>query len=198
MNYYEILGVSENCSQADIKKAYRAKAQKIHPDKGGNKEEFEKLLEAYNCLKNPQSREYYDVHKSAPNHRPFDVDSEIAAILREIIADERTMRQGNLVSAIQQEIRNRISNINMKMISAMKVMEMLENNKERIHTEDGEVKFDFVFQGVIHQIDDVVKDMKKSIEQLEEVLDGTLDLIDTMAHMELEQAKRATTGTTMF
>ena len=46
--FYDILGLQKGkCSEKDIKKAYREKAMKMHPDRGGDTEEFKKLAEAY-------------------------------------------------------------------------------------------------------------------------------------------------------
>lgn len=62
-NYYAILKVSKNASQADIKKAYKKLAFKYHPDrnkKRGAKELFQKLAEAYAVLSDVVSRRKYD------------------------------------------------------------------------------------------------------------------------------------------
>ena len=47
MNYYSVLGLNPNASDADVKKAYRKLASKHHPDKGGDIEQFKKVQEAY-------------------------------------------------------------------------------------------------------------------------------------------------------
>ena len=50
-DYYDILGISKGASDAEIKKAYRKKAIKYHPDKNPGNEEaeamFKKAAEAY-------------------------------------------------------------------------------------------------------------------------------------------------------
>jgi DnaJ family protein A protein 2 len=60
--FYEIIGVPQEASQDDIKKAYRKKVIKLHPDKGGDPEEFKKLQAAYEVLSNPEKKEIYDKH----------------------------------------------------------------------------------------------------------------------------------------
>lgn len=63
-DYYEILGLSRNASDSEIKKAYRAKAMKYHPDKNpGDKqaeENFKEASEAYEVLKDSGKRKIYD------------------------------------------------------------------------------------------------------------------------------------------
>jgi DnaJ family protein A protein 2 len=58
--FYEILGVPNDAPQDEVKKAYRKKVIKAHPDKGGDPEEFKKLQAAYEVISNPEKREIYD------------------------------------------------------------------------------------------------------------------------------------------
>ena len=50
-DYYKILGVSEDASDGDIKKAFRKLAVKYHPDRGGDENKFKEANEAYDTLK---------------------------------------------------------------------------------------------------------------------------------------------------
>lgn len=63
-DYYEILGVAPNASEADLKQAYRRMAMKFHPDRNpGNQEaevRFKEAKEAYEILSDPQKRAAYD------------------------------------------------------------------------------------------------------------------------------------------
>ena len=60
-DYYEILGISKDASEDEIKKAYRKKAHQYHPDKkGGNEEKFKEINEAYQTLSNAQKRQQYN------------------------------------------------------------------------------------------------------------------------------------------
>ncbi len=63
-DYYKILGVERNASEADIRKAYRKLAMQYHPDRNPNdkqaEERFKEINEAYQVLNDPTKRAHYD------------------------------------------------------------------------------------------------------------------------------------------
>lgn len=60
MNYYDVLGVPTDASEADIKKAFRKLASQHHPDKGGDTNKFQQIQEAYEVLGDANRRHEYD------------------------------------------------------------------------------------------------------------------------------------------
>lgn len=68
LDYYSVLGLTRNATEADIKKAYRKLALKWHPDKhsaeqrGAAEEKFKEVTEAYEVLSDKDKRKVYDLY----------------------------------------------------------------------------------------------------------------------------------------
>jgi curved DNA-binding protein CbpA len=88
INYYEVLGVTEQASDEEIRKAYRKLAVKWHPDKNKDnqkeaEEKFKGISEAYSVLSDAEKKREYDNFRkyggshdfsfSGMNRDPFDI-----------------------------------------------------------------------------------------------------------------------------
>ena len=63
-DYYQVLGLSKNASDEEIKRAFRKKALEYHPDRNKDtnaEEKFKEVNEAYQVLSDPENRRQYDL-----------------------------------------------------------------------------------------------------------------------------------------
>lgn len=67
-DFYSILGINKTASDDDIKKAYKKLAREHHPDKGGNKQTFQEIQQAYETLGDHNKKRDYDSQRYDSNN----------------------------------------------------------------------------------------------------------------------------------
>ena len=79
VNYYEVLGVKENATSEEIRKAYKKLAIKWHPDKNPDnkefaEEKFKSISEAYNVLSDPKKRAEWENYRNGGFNGDFNMN----------------------------------------------------------------------------------------------------------------------------
>jgi len=131
---YDLLDVNPDASNAEIRKAYKKKSIKHHPDKpNGDEKLFKEMKLAYETLSDPDKREHYDSTGTVKGKKP---DSGQMAISKILEYANKWLRQGNihsdLVKYIKSEIQNELPSIEINIKNANISRENFEKIKDRI------------------------------------------------------------------
>lgn len=141
MGLYEDLGVARGADAAAIKRAFRRKAQKAHPDKhGGDAREFDRVARAYRVLGNESRRLNYD-QTGADGQAP-EVSEEVAVmqmlagVLISMI-DQVDVEHSDLIGLIRQHFTQQMQQLAIAEARLRKAIRLRERACERIRRKGG-------------------------------------------------------------
>ena len=151
---YEILGVDKNCSNEELRVAFRKAAKRAHPDRGGDQADMANVNVAYETLVDPQRRLNYDktgqaklddktraaeemicshvvAWLQAENNEHRDMIVDIEGVLRKLLNEARANKaQGEAVYA---RLTQKFARFKAKKRSAERVREQIRFQIERVN-----------------------------------------------------------------
>ena len=152
---YGILGVDKSASKDSVKRAYRKRAKKAHPDTGGNVEKFGALKRAHDILTDDARRAKYDTTGDVDEKTPDNDQSNaintlamaFAVVLQKCAQDGRSPLEKDMVQAIKHEL-NRVVDENQKQIRILRTV--IQFDKKMVGRFKSN-KPDNIFESIISQ-----------------------------------------------
>lgn len=107
MTLYDDLGVSKNADRATIKRAYRKRAQKLHPDRpDGNAEKFYQITRAYDVLYDDARRAHYDqTGQDGQEDKQGDLMRRLAALFMQLV-EQHDVDRTDIITLMRQGLLN--------------------------------------------------------------------------------------------
>lgn len=166
---YNMLDLDENATKEEIKKAYRQKCKKAHPDLGGNAEEFKKISIAYEILMDDNKKFAYesgielkkDIKQEAINY----ILQEYTQIILNTPHDKLLCT--NLLKHIDKDVSIKLNEINKLSRKTKKTIKKLLDKKKKVKFIDN--LQDIVFNKVIDETKTVRKKLAIDLKLYAEV-----------------------------
>lgn len=165
-NPYEDLGISKDATPDEIKKAYRKKAKENHPDSGGDREKFEIVNKAWEILRDPDKRSYYDTHGKARQENR-DIGVQLILSIFDGILSSDPPSHVNILKAIEDGLLEIIRAAIQAQHKFNKEIKKYEHQKNKFKGKKGKVLQSNIFQ---HLLDQKINDLKECVNKAEEAI----------------------------
>lgn len=178
-DYYDILGVHKSATTEEIRKAFKKKAMRLHPDRDPSPdalERFELVREAYVVLSDPHRRNAYDGNE---DDEP-DIDNRARNTLMEmfdkIISDDSFDTTKDPIHIIKMSAKQFINNNNKAINANQLQLRRLENIEKRIHRKHPDDTNYLAF--VVRQKRDSIEKDNLKLEEEIEISERVLTLLE--------------------
>lgn len=176
---YDELGVPKDADKAAIKRAYRSRAKKVHPDTpGGDEAKFRQLSTAFRILSDDEKREHYDKTGQTddpPDNTMAEVMSIVNRAIDAALAREDVLSQP-LFEMCESGIWDSRAEVKRQIAKTKVVQERLEKVRKKIRFRGkGE---DLVTRGIdarLEQLRRALAGMERNVELLTKALDVLKD-----------------------
>lgn len=135
MTHYDTLGVPSDAPPDDIKAAFRKKAKKHHPDKGGKTEDMVELNKAYAVLSDDTMRRKYD--QTGDDREMPSIDTQATNLLMQLFAHSIENDVSNPVIHAQMSIKSTIQKIDQQIGAVKAKIKKFEKRRNAVKVKKG-------------------------------------------------------------
>lgn len=175
--HYESLGVDPAAPADQIKKAYRRKAMKHHPDRGGKREEFLAIQLAYDTLSDARKRAYYDAHGEDEPEQNIEqaARAEVCGLFMRLV-DKFDPVHHNLIAYARKALDERERSLPEELKKLHQKIRKVESALSRLKHKGAGVNF---LALALHAQVEQLKDAHEKGKKVFEVLNAVRKMIDS-------------------
>lgn len=166
-DHYKTLGVDKKATTAQIKRAYRKRAERAHPDKGGNTDEMADLNLAWQILGNPARRTLYD---QTGSDQAQNSEQEILSVIMEAFQDALMKDASHCLNHARKVIAEKHSAVIQQKKQAEEVKRQLLAKRKKITVSQGDNLWQMMIDSRIANMDGIIAISDHGIEVLEAAL----------------------------
>lgn len=179
-DYYETLGVTNEATTEEIKKAHRGLMKKHHPDKNAGclSDRCRDIQEAYDCLSKPETRAHYDEYGLAQATKRFEAVQKLA-----IQVSTHFLTQGVEPKLFIPEMQHHLEQ---ELTEHKNNLQIIDSNIEKINTQRSAIKLKDENQMdlVGAALDEMIEQQLANKTQLKETIDTYEALLKNIDHYE--------------
>lgn len=170
MNPYQELGVEKDADEGAIKRAFRRRARETHPDKGGAKEEFQRVNAAYQVVSDPKRRAQYDATGDGGTGIDDEQQRLLSIMANLVLGVVNAVEDPNTID-VMKEVRRRIeadlATVEAAIKDAQKKGNRLERAMKRVTKKSGgENVVAAILQSEVAKMNTIVEVQKTNIATL--------------------------------
>jgi DnaJ-class molecular chaperone len=195
---YKYFGINKKASKDEIKKAYRKKAKKQHPDVS-NGEDFNKTINYYKLLIDDRSRAEYDETGEMPGKQPQNEEYQMAVDYFMSACLSSDPVHENIIEKAKENIKTVIFRENNEIEKVDQTKANLQKVMDRLKIKEGDDIIKIHIESIIRSNDIVVIQKKNLIASLEKamaLLDNYIYMTDASTRAFLNYMP--TTATSFF
>jgi len=179
MSLYEILCVHPDSNQKMIKSAYRNLCKIHHPDKGGNKEKFQQIQEAYRVLSNAISRNEYDRTGKIPEASRVESEASQAIVqlfrhkIDQLARDSSwsPTSQLKVIDTILSEVNMKMTQVNREIVNVDKTVIRLNSQAGKVTSKGEDNLYSAALNSMIEECHNSLATLKHDLAVMEKVIE---------------------------